>query len=299
MGSTRRTHLTLLAVTGALLACGPPPDGSRLVLLDEAARVAGALVRLEQWEGSPAFAVRLAPDERPLLISPTDARRLDVPERSLAVVEGADAQVRFLDLDREVARDALVLTGSEGAVKKVAKLLDAEVTPLDGDRYRLTAMEVLDRSAFLDAPRGLREVRPIESGPPELRSILGRGPAPALAWRDPSRAEGVPIALAGIYGNEESTLILDAEGGFTLREGCGGESRTGTAVLSGDQLTLLEDRRTPWIFGLRDDGEPILNGIFGTLRPITEEVADVDLAGLGINRIVGSTRPIKEEVAEP
>ena len=274
MGSTRLTHLTLLAAAGALLACGPPPDGSRLVLLDEAARVAGALVQLEQWEGSPAFAVRLTPDERPLLISPTDARRLDVPPRSLAMVEGAEAQVRFLDLDREVARDALVLTGSEGAVKKVAKLLDAEVTPLDGDRYRLTAMEVLDRSAFLDAPRGLREVRPIESGPPELQSILGRGPAPAIAWRDPSRAEGVPIALAGVYGNEETTLILDAEGGFTLLKGCGGESRTGTAVLSGDQLTLLEERRQPVFLRLREDRLLDAPNILGAMFLRTTEMEE-------------------------
>src|SRR5215212_473031 len=96
----RSTCFTLLAATGALLGCGPPPDETRLVLLDEAARMSGALVQLERWEGSPAFAVRLADDERPLLITQTDARRLDVPARSLAMVEGDGAQVRFLDLER-------------------------------------------------------------------------------------------------------------------------------------------------------------------------------------------------------
>src|SRR4051812_30082663 len=209
----RATLLFLLAF--AVVGCGPPPDESRLVLLDEAARLSGATLQLEHWEGAPAFAVRLTPDERILLVTQTDARRLEVPAHSLAYVEGPGAQVRILDLERDMVRDALTITGSEGAVERVARLLDAQVTSLSDDRFQLTGTEILDRSAFLDAPRGLREVRPIERAPEEMRSLLGRDdrPSPSIAWSREGGTGSVPIALVGVYTSEQTTMVLDAEGG--------------------------------------------------------------------------------------
>jgi len=253
---TRTPPLLLLPAVCALLACGPPLDGTRLVLLDESARVAGVQVQLDRWEGAPAFAIRLTPDDHPLLLTQTDARRLEVPVHALALVEGAEAQVRILDLERDVARDALAVTGSEGAAQRVAKLLDAQLTPLDGDRYQLSGPELLDRSAFLEAPRGLREVRAIETAPDEVRSILGRGGSgPSLAGSGgaPGEAEDVPLSLVGVYAGGQWTLVLDAEGSFTLVRDCG-EPVHGTAVLEGDRLTLLEERQRPRLLHWREDG---------------------------------------------
>ena len=104
------------------------------------------MVQLEHWEGAPAFAVRLTPDDRPLLLTQNDARRLEVPAHSLAYLEGADAQVRVLDLERDMVRDALTLTGAEGAARQVAKLMDAELTPLADDRFQLKGPEILERT---------------------------------------------------------------------------------------------------------------------------------------------------------
>jgi hypothetical protein len=216
------------------------------VLLDEAARMSGAVVQLEHWEGAPAFAVRLTPDDRPMLVTQTDARQLVVPAHSLAYVEGGDAQVRLLDLDNDLARDAMVLTGSQGAAQRVASLVDAELTALGDDRFQLKAADVLDRSAFLDAPRGLREVRPIELTPEAMRPLLGqdsRG-GPALAWSQPDRPESVSITMVGVYTGPTTTLILDAEGGYTLLQECG-EPLQGTVVRDGERLVLLDEDSSP------------------------------------------------------
>ncbi|HEY8211092.1 MAG TPA: hypothetical protein VIG99_26595 [Myxococcaceae bacterium] len=264
----RATLLLLLAF--AILGCGMPPDETRLVLLDEAARLSGATLQLEHWEGSPAFAIRLTDGERPLLVTQTDARRLEVPAHSLAYVEGSGAQVRILELERDMARDALMLTGSQGAAEYVAKLLDAQMTSLADDRFQLTGSELLDRSAFLDAPRGLREVRPIERAPEEMRSLLGRGdrPVPSIAWSTPGRAGSVPVALVGVYVSEQTTVVLDAEGGFALTRGCG-ESEVGTAVLEGDRLVLVGEDQSPISLHLTEAGGIQLGA--EVLAPLMEE----------------------------
>lgn len=264
----RAALLPLLAF--AVLGCGPPPDETRLVLLDEAARLAGATLQLEHWEGAPAFAVRLTHDERPLLVTQTGAHRLEVPAHSLAYVEGSDAQVRILDLERDLARDAMTLTGSQGAVEQVSRLVDAQVTSLSDDRFRLTGTELLDRSAFLDAPRGLREVRPVERAPEELRSLLGQGdrPSPSIAWSSGGHAGSVPIALVGVYTGEETTVVLDAEGGFSMTRDCG-EPEIGTAVLQGDRLVLVGEDQSPISLHLTEAGRIQLGA--EVLAPLTEE----------------------------
>jgi hypothetical protein len=245
----------------ALLGCGPPPDETRLVLLDEAARMSGALVQLEHWEGSPAFAIRLTPDDHPMLVTQTGAQRLEVPAHSLAYVEGGDAQVRLLDLDGDLARDGLVLTGSRGAAQRVASLVDAELTAVGDDRFQLQGQDLLDRSAFLEAPRGLREVRPVEVTPEAMRPLLGRenGRAPSLAWSQPGRAESVPISLAGVYTGPTSTIILDTEGGYTLTQECG-QTMQGTVVQEGDRLVLLGEDQGPRALHLLEAGAVQLGG---------------------------------------
>lgn len=230
----------------ALAGCGQPPDETRLVLLDEAARMSGAQVQLEHWEGAPAFAVRLTPDDRPMLVTQTDARRLEVPAHTLAYVEGRDAQVRLLDLNGDMARGAMVLTGAEGAARQVASVVDAQVTLLGEDRFQLEGEDLLDRSAFLEAPRGLREVRPVENTPEAMRPLLGKesGGAPMLAWNEPGRADAVSIQMVGVYAGPTTTLILDAEGGYTLTQECG-ESLQGTVVRDGDRLVLMGEDQSP------------------------------------------------------
>jgi hypothetical protein len=266
----RATLLLLLA--SAVLGCGPPSDETRLILLDEAARLSGATVQLDHWEGSPAFAVRLTHDERPLLVTQTDARRLEVPAHSLAYVEGHDAQVRILDLDHDMERDALALTGSQGAAEHVAKLLDAQLTSLSDDRFQLAGAEILDRSAFLDAPRGLREVRPIERAPEEVRSLLGHdngGSSGSIAWSNPGRTAGsVSISMVGVYGSAQTILVLDAEGGYSLAHECG-EPETGTAVLDGDRIILMGEDQSPRAVHLGEPGHLHLGN--EVLTPVGEE----------------------------
>jgi len=264
----RATVLLPLLVL-ALAGCGQAPDETRLVLLDETARMSGALVQLEHWEGAPAFAVRLTPDDRPMLLTQTDARRLEVPAHTLAYVEGRDAQVRLLDLNLDMTRGAMVLTGSEGAARQVASVVDAEVTSLGDDRFQLKGEDLLDRSAFLDAPRGLREVRPLETTPETMQPLLGkeRGSGLSLAWNEPGRADAVPIALVGVYTGPTTTVILDAEGGYTLTQECG-EPLQGTVIRDGDRLVLMGEDHSPRALHLLDEG-----GVqFGTeqLQPLQE-----------------------------
>ncbi|HVE86419.1 MAG TPA: hypothetical protein VND93_26365 [Myxococcales bacterium] len=257
--------LPTLAAAGALLGCGPPPDASRLLLMDEAARVAGATVQLDHWEGSPAFAVRLMPDERPLLVTPGDARRLEIPAHMMAYVEGADAQVRLLDLDHDVARDALVLTGSEGAARQVARMLDAEVASVEGGRVQLSGPDLLDRSAFLEAPRGLREVRPLEHAPAELQSLFSRRPTAAIPVGEMATD---PLLMAGVYASDNAVLVLDAEGGFTLQRGCSDAVR-GTAYAGEDGLRLISDHGRPELVQVLEGGALDLGG--EPLKLFTEE----------------------------
>jgi hypothetical protein len=260
VNAIRRTGFILPALI-ALVGCGPPLDDSRLLMMDEAARMAGTLVQVEGWEGSPAFAVRLKPDERPLVVSQTDARRLDIPAHMLAYVEGANAEVRLLDLDRDVSKDALVLTGSEGAARQAASILDASLRPLGGDRYQLSAPELLDRSAFLEPPQGLREVQPVEHAPAAVRPLFT---APSGMGLDPVDA----LSLAGVYVGEQTLLVLDAEGGFTLQRGCGDVER-GTAYVTGGSISLVTWRAGRSVIKVVE-GE-LVDSSGAHLRPWTEE----------------------------
>ncbi|HYV45164.1 MAG TPA: hypothetical protein VFA20_09905 [Myxococcaceae bacterium] len=264
-----RAIVLLPVLAFAFLGCGPPPDQTRLVLLDEAARMSGALVQLEHWEGAPAFAVRLTPDDRPMLLTQTDARRLEVPAHTLAYVQGSDVQVRLLDLD-DTARGQMVLTGSEGAAQRVASVVNAEVKALGEDRYRLEGEDLLDRSAFLEAPRGLREVRPVESTPEPMRPLLGRDTSTgsSLSWRGEGVAESVPITLVGVYASGATTLILDAEGGYTLTRECG-DTVQGTVVESGDRLVLLGEDHSPRALYVLDEGGVQIGAEH--LQPVLEE----------------------------
>jgi len=265
-----RATVFLPVLAFAFLGCGPPPDETRLVLLDEAARMSGALVQLEHWEGAPAFAVRLTPDDRPMLVTQTDARRLEVPAHTLAYVQGGDVQVRLLDMEQDMARGQMVLTGSEGAVQRVASVVNAEVTALGEDRYRLAGEDLLDRSAFLEAPRGLREVRPVEATPETMRPLLGRDTSTgsSLGWRGEGAAGSMPISLAGVYAGAATTLILDAEGVYTLTKECG-YTVQGTVVEDGDRLVLLGEDHSPRALHVLDGGGVQIGGEH--LKPVLEE----------------------------
>lgn len=233
-----RRVVVLLAAVGAIVGCAPPASDTRLVLLDEAARRAGAAVVLRDWEGAPAFPVRLLPEERPTLMMGVEASPLPIPAGTLAYVRGALGEVELMDLEVEVDRDALRILASESAAQALAELLDASAERVGEREYELTAPDLVEHAAFIDPPRSVREVAPVRKDGRRVASAQeARQGTGSLSYFEVAEGGAEPLELTGFYSAEGIILLLDAEGGFSLFEGCE-LGRKGIAELSADGRSL-------------------------------------------------------------
>jgi hypothetical protein len=218
----RIRQVVLMAVVGVSVGCAPPPNDTRLVLLDEAARRSGAAVVLREWEGSPAFPVRLLPEESPTLLMGVEASPLQVPAGTLAYVRGPLGEVELMDLEVEVNRDALRVMASESAAESLGELLDASVEQVGTREFELTAPDLIEQAAFIDPPRSVRDVLPVRKDGRRVAMARGPGSGPGMEGlpfiEGAGGAEG--LQLTGLYTSEDTLLLLDAEGGFSLFRGC-------------------------------------------------------------------------------
>lgn len=267
-----RRVVGFVAAVGALVGCAPPADDTRLVMLDEAARRAGAAVVLREWEGAPAFPVRLLPDERPILMVGLEASPLQVPAGALAYVRGPLGEVELMDLAVEVNRDALRVLASEPAARALGDLLDASVERIGEREFELTAPDLVERAAFIDPPRSVRDVAPVRKDGRRVGAPGLEREGPGLPWARTSGGEDADLLdLAGVYAAEDVTLLLDAEGGFTLFRGCGPES-TGVAERSaGGGLRLSPERGRQMAVTLTPEGV-LFDEAGQTLRRLAAEV---------------------------
>lgn len=204
----------LLFATAA--GCGPP-EGEALVLLSREAREAGALLSLDTWDGAPLTPVAIRPGERFSL----NGERLELQAGALGFVDGR-FEVRWRRLDADLDPHRIEVQATPEGANRLASALSARARQIDRTWWSLAAPEILSQLAWSAPPDGVFDMRPVALGA-EVTETAGI----FANWPDtPSPAPGPRLSVAnadaflwvGVYRGQGLSLLLDAEGGYVLRD---------------------------------------------------------------------------------
>jgi hypothetical protein len=247
---TRCATLVLVLSAVPLAGCAANTGGSDAVgyvLLDREAQVAGNL-SYQDWERAPILPVALELDEPTFFVSSAGKVKIDLRPGMVAWVHGAGGAVEWRALRDEVRDDRLRVHATREAADALAQRLAGQVVgPAEAGVWIVSAPDIFDRGSFLAVPEGVREAVPVPmldlgSGEPTSRraAVLSDSTAALPGPQQMAR-------LVGVYNLGERALFLDAEGGFSLGEGCFlTPVDSGRWHTEGDQV-VLEGEKGKWM----------------------------------------------------
>jgi hypothetical protein len=252
----------LLPAVFLLAACGYAPEKTGYLLLDAQALQAGVMLKVGQWRGAPVTPVSFDVGDTVHVLGPGGPALVDVQPGELGYVQGAPGDVRRLRLGTEARDDSLTAVGTEESARALAHTLDAELAP-DGADFRVSASGVVERTAYLKPPSGLRELRPQMVG--ETGSGVVRAVSPTTSAALRATSDGSAPLRVGFYIAEGRYLRLDASGGFRLQSSCGSIAQEGTYQPKDGSVVLTPTEGEPVVWrvdarGLVDAEGSLLSG---------------------------------------
>jgi hypothetical protein len=251
---------------------GAPHDETAYVLLDREAREAGVQIEANGWKGAPTLPTAFDAIEQVAVATPRGRSLLNLRPGSLAWIRGPEASIQWSRVGADIRSDAVLLDGRDDGARALASLLEGRLTR-EPDSWLLEGDDVLTRGSFMEIP-GVVESRPIAVAPGASATTLQAGvQSSGLVVVEKPRIEVPPAvgdtatALVGLYQHDERTLILDAQGGFTLTVGCG-TPRHGQVAVQGARVVLKADEGTQTVLildgdSLRDMGNVRLEPVGG------------------------------------
>jgi hypothetical protein len=232
--------LLLLLAVGA---CGPDSDQHPLLLLDAQARSAGYELTVGDWTGSPVTPIAVSPTDDVVVSGPTGKLHVVPRPAALGVVTRSSAGLTWQVLGKEVDVDRFVVRGPEHAAKELATALDAQLNRDGDERWVISGPEVLAQAAWMKTHDDLQELvpeplsSPVPLQPHTAQFQVSAAPMmPASAMR---LIDDIPSVVGVYQAPNETTLVLDASGGFTLQEGC--EVSLGRFFVTGGTVVLNPD----------------------------------------------------------
>jgi hypothetical protein len=245
--------LLLLLAVGA---CGPDSDQHPLLLLDAQARSAGYALTVGDWTGSPVTPIAVSPMDDVVVNGPTGKLHVVPRPGALGVVTRSGAGVTWQVLGKEVDADRFVVRGPEHAARELATALDAQLNRDGDERWVISGPEVLAQSAWMKTHDELQELvpealsSPAPLQPPAAQFQVAAAPMmPSSALR---LIDDIPSVVGVYQAPNETTLVLDASGGFALQEGC--EVELGRFFVTGGTVVLTPDNAARRELTLQENG---------------------------------------------
>jgi hypothetical protein len=196
-----RTAITTGIICLSALGCAADASSDGYVLVDPAARAAGATLTIDDRAVEATLPAPVPAGSRVALVEPRGgaATELHVEPGELAYVEGATASVSHLRIGKDVAADAVRVTGDEASVRELASRWGGATVSQDAAGWHLTAADVFGLAAAAHAPAHVLGVAPIAlaAGPAPV-GPRGIGPSAAAAAGRPLPATipATPLAVA-------------------------------------------------------------------------------------------------------